>query len=362
MNARISLSVITCVVAIFSSCSAKSKSESEITTKPKSPAETVADGGSIDASSRLALVKRDYFGTIAKTSVKDDDVDIRRFPNPSSESIAKASKGDIVEIRGYSIEQEEIDGYRGYWVKVSVADNEDGYYRDNFGSFGWIFSKFVDVDPEIAVSALRVVKVNPKTDRTAMNLLLEIDRNGEKAEKKVVPSKLQNQAFYTFVWSDDIPGFLYSDPVGTFKWNPDTNELSHLTYMGSDCESAWCLVTDDKKYLLQDYGASPGPRGLGIFDMRTNKQLYSGSYYRDLEYDGKSVTIVKVYNSWSVQYKHIDERSIMHAEEFLKDTPVAGEGLTYNSEGGVGEIFVKYRLDLATRELDYLNCEYSHVQ
>jgi hypothetical protein len=360
MHIKTCIFVITCSVLIFASCAGKSAQAA--VDKANAQAESATDKENGDAAPRFSLVPREYFGTIAKTPVTDDDVNIRRFPDVSSESIGKVNKGDLVEIRGFSLEQDEIDGYRGYWVKVSVADRKDGHYRDNFGRFGWIFSKFVDVDPNVAVSKMRVIKVNPKTDRQAMSLILEMDRNGEKTEAEVLPHQMANQSFYTFVWSDDMPDFTYSDPSGTFKWIPDANEIRHVTYMGSDCESAWCLVTDDARYLFQDYGTSPGPRGLGVFDITTNKEVFSGSYYHDLEYDGKSVTIVKVYDSWNVESKYIDEQSILRAKEFIKNTPMTQEDTKWKNDGGGVDVIVRYRLDLATGEQTFIDCNYIHVQ
>jgi hypothetical protein len=349
-------------VIIISSCSAKVNNQTVTDEKAQSQTDSVIESTKANDSPQFSLIQREYFGTIAKASVNDNDVNIRLHPNISAEKIGKVNKGEIVEIRGFSINKEIIDGYNGYWLKVSITNDKDGYYIDNFGRFGWIFSKFVDIDPSVEVSTMKILKVNPKTDRTLMSITLELDRNGQKIQTEIVPDKMKNQNFYTFVWSDDIEDFLYSDPVGTFKWIPDTNEIQHLTYMGSDCESAWCLVTDNSKYFLQDYGTSPGPRGVGIFDLETNKRIYSETYYKDLEYDGDYITVVEVYNWWNVDKKRIDEDSIKLAEEFISKTSMTEEDKKWKTDGGSVDVIVKYRLNLITGEKKYLGSNYIHVQ
>lgn len=68
----------------------------------------------------------------------------------------------------------------------------------------------------------------PEPVSMTVTLDLEIDRGGAKAIVKVFPQKFENQKNYYFVWSDDIKDFMYSDPVGTFMWNPDTDEITRF--------------------------------------------------------------------------------------------------------------------------------------
>lgn len=299
---------------------------------------------------QLELDNRQYFGTVAKTTINDDNLNIRLKPSVSSLKIGKLKKGDTVTVKGYSDKRERIDNFDGYWLKIQVEKNDiiKDYASDTFGWYGWVFSKYVDIDPKIDVSTFRVLKVNSATKSTILSLDLEIDRNGQKAIVKVYPHKFPKQESYCFVWSDDIADFQYSDPVGTFKWNPKTNEITHITDMGYDCESAWCIISDDEKYLFQDYGTSPGVRAFAVYDVKTNKGLYSGSYLRDLEYDGKTVIIVEKCDWWNISKNRVTDESLKRSEEYKKTlTPQDLESKS---------IVVRYKLNLDNFKREYLDC------
>ena len=303
--------------------------------------------------------KYDFWGTNALSTVNEDNVSVRIKPDMSSEIIETLNKGNVVEIRGYSTFKETLDGYEGYWLKVTVKKMKEGYYTGDTKPYGWVFSRYVDVDPDVEVSTLRVKTFNEDTEDYWKKMILEIDRNGEKSESMVYPSKMADQDFYTFVWSDDMGDFFYSDPAGTFMWNPETDEIKNISDMGSEVESSWCRVSDDFHFLFQDFGTSPGTRGIGVYEIPTNKIIIEGSYYRTLDYDGTSITIVKVYNWANVEYKYIDDQSIKYAESFMEETPMSEEDIAW---GGSIDVIVKYRFNLLTQEAEFIGCEYIHVQ
>lgn len=293
---------------------------------------------------------RQWFGTVARACVNDDNLNVRLQPSTSSMKVGKLNKGDIVTIKGFSDIKELIDGFEGYWVKIQIESNESikDYAGDNDGKFGWIFSKYVDINRSVEVSKFKVIKFNPGTKETVQNLDLEIDRGNNKCITKVIPNKFKNQKKYYFVWSDDIKDFMYSDPVGTFMWDPKTNEITHVSNMGYDCESAWCIVSDDGKYFFQDYGTSPGVRGFAVFDNRTNKRLYSGSYLNDLDFDGKNITVVDYCNWWNINKKRVSEESIKRAEDYKKK--LSAKELESRS------VVVRYKLNLETLEKKFIDC------
>ena len=289
---------------------------------------------------KLELEYSKYFGTVAKTTINDDNLNIRLKPSTSSLKVGMLKKGDVVTITGYSDKRELIDGFYGYWLKIRIKENDiiKDYAFDNSGWYGWIFSKYVDIDPTVDVSTFRVIKENPETKSTSLSLELEIDRNGQKSIVKVYPEKFSKQESYCFVWSDDIEGFLYSDPVGTFRWNPKTNEITHITDMGFDCESAWCIASDDGKYLFQDFGTSPGIRSFSIYSIETNKCLYRGNYLHDLEYDGKTIIIAN---------KSYDE-------EYLKTLPP--------EEAEYAQVIARYKLNLNNFRKEFLDYTVTYMQ
>ena len=70
-----------------------------------------------------------------------------------------------------------------------------------------------------------------------------------------------------------FPPFKFGQDNREITANPKTNEITHMTDMGYDGESAWCIISDDEKYMFQDYGTSPGVRGFSIFDLKSNKEV-----------------------------------------------------------------------------------------
>ena len=298
----------------------------------------------VEYSPMFELVEREYLGSIARSTVNDDNVNVRLMPSLSSEKIGTVNKGDVVEIIGYSNSKETISGYDGYWLKITFNEKPREYY----GLYGWVFSEFVDVDPSVDVSTFTAGKVEDGRLKT-----IEIDRNGIKTESKVYLTRLTNDSAYTFVWSDDMQDFKYNDPTGVFKWNPDTNGIENITNMGSEMESAWCKVSDDMKFMFQDYGTSPGVRGLGIYDVKTTKQIFSGSYYHELDYDGESVIIAKVFD-----IKTADE----NVRKFTAETPLTEEQLDWVSQGLSVDVVVKYRYNLFNKKKEFAGCEYVFSQ
>jgi hypothetical protein len=302
-------------------------------------------------------VQREYCGTVYKTTVNDNRVNVRSLPSTSAKVVGQKNKGDVVYITGFSSDKETLDGHEGYWVRVSLM-NDLSWDDKN----GWIFSKYANLDAGVSVSEMTVAMVNPATARNALSLKLNIKRYNASKEVTVAPQRLNDQAFYTFTWSDDESDFLYCDPVGTFIWNPETNEIKHISYMGYGMESAWCLVTNDLKYLLQDFGTGPAPRGLGVFDMETSASLYSGSYYGNLEYDGRSVVVIEELNLWDTEHRDIDAQSLKYATEFKNKASMTEDQIKWKNEGGGIAVIVRYRLDLSTMKREFIGCRYIQTQ
>lgn len=329
--------------------------ETLVSDNPKEKAEELSEEIETEIVTSLDDFKLEphmYFGTCAITTVNDDNVNIRAMPNTTSEKIGKLNKGDTVKIKGFSDNQDFIDGFNGYWLKIAVDSNQEGYYADNDGYFGWIFSKYVNIPHSINISTFKVVTQN---QGSYLSFELEIDRNEEKITTTIYPARLGNQDFYTFVWTNDMSEFMFYDPVGTFKYFPDTNKIEHATYMGSECESAWCLVTDDNKYMMQDYGTGPGVRGLGVYDIATNKTVFKGDYYSDLQYDGKSIVYCEQISEWNTD---ISAESKEYAEQFEQTTPIPDEYLELEKQGLSISTIVMYRFNLETKESEYAGCRY----
>ena len=85
---------------------------------------------------QLELDNRQYFGTVAKTTINIDNLNIRLKPSTSSLKIGMLKKGDVVTVKGYSDKRERIDNFNGYWLKIQIEKNdiidtiEYDYYKE----------------------------------------------------------------------------------------------------------------------------------------------------------------------------------------------------------------------------------------
>ncbi len=304
--------------------------------------ETVAN------DNKIKLEKLNYHGTVAKAKVNADNLNIRLKPTVNSLKVGKLNKGDEVTIKGYSDYKDTIDDFEGYWLKINVERNDliEEYASDdyNYSWYGWVFSKYIDIDPAIEVSKISVKKFYPGEKFATVDL--EIDRKGEKSISNVYATKFKNQQSYYFSWSDYEKDFMFCDPVGTYKFNPETYEITHITDMGGWFdESAGCYISDDDKYFFKDYGTRPGVRGLVIYDIETNKFLFKGQHF-GLEYDGNSIVVVEKKNRYGESY--CSQETLERSEEY-EQTLQPGD-LESRS------IVVRYKLNLDDFSTEFLDC------
>ena len=100
--------------------------------------------------------------------------------------------------------------------------------------------------------------------------------------------------------------------------------------------------------MFEDGGTSPGVRGLSVRDLKTNEIIYRGSYLRDLDYKNDEITVVQEYDNWNIKRGIISPEGIEHAKAFEKT--LSEDDLMQQ------EIVIRYRFNLNTRKLAYLDC------
>ncbi|MDR1106351.1 MAG: hypothetical protein LBL44_08345, partial [Treponema sp.] len=86
-----------------------------------------------------------------------------------------------------------------------------------------------------------------------------------------------------------------------------------MSYIGTDAESAWVIFTDDFKYIIEDSGTGPAPRGLGVWRVSNSKEIFSGTYYRNIKLDGHTIEIIYVYNGWNIEHNRLDNEIKIYA-------------------------------------------------
>ena len=81
---------------------------------------------------------------------------------------------------------------------------------------------------------------------------------------------------------------------------------------------------------------------------KSNKEVYSGAYLRNLEYDGKTVVIVEHCDWWNINNKRVSDESIKRSEEYKKT--LNPEDLKFRS------VVVRYKFNLENFKKEYLDC------
>lgn len=104
--------------------------------------------------------------------------------------------------------------------------------------------------------------------------------------------------------------------------------------------------------ILEDFGTYFGLRGLKIFEIDTNKILYSGLYlgtFGGLQREASDITVVERYSDWDIQNNMISNESIKKAEQYKVNFS--------EDELDSSEIIVLNRLNLDTLEKSFIRCE-----
>lgn len=283
----------------------------------------------------------EYFGTTAVVSINSDNTDVYLQPNLNSKILGTLRKGDIVKVCGFSSSNEEIFNHEKCFLKIIINKDFPEYYHDNYTSVAWIKSSDTDIDSSISLSEFIFSdsEVCIKRNNVISKVSFDIIDNGYKN----LP---------IFIWCSCSKDFMFNDPVGIFAIDYDNEEIIHLSDIGCIEESAWSYVTDDRRLILEDFGTNFGLRGLKIFEIDTNKILYSGLYlgtFGGLQRESSDITVVERYSDWDIQNNMISNESIKKAEQYKVNFS--------EDELDSAEIIVLNRLNLDTLEKSFIRCE-----
>ena len=298
--------------------------------------------------------KLQYFGTVFNTFTNTENVSIYAFPSLEADIVYVLEKHSKIFITGVSAQMDEIDGHMGHWLKIII--------ENIWGNEGWVFSSYV-IDGTIKASELRIIDFPPREERRVQSLIAAYDIDGTEHIITLYPYKLENQDFYTFSFDWSMNSFHYSNIPGSYAWYPETNELVHVTYIGTDMESAWSIFTDDFRYVLQDFGTSPGPRGLGVWRISDGESIFSGMYYDSLNMRDNTINIVYTYSDWNISRGRLDEEVLAFGENFRENHPPSDEEVNYSRRTGLGlELIIICDFNLDTGIRTILTGQYIYTQ
>jgi hypothetical protein len=285
-----------------------------------------------------------------QTVINDDNVNVRAYPSLNADILYKVNTNAKITVIGTSMEIDNIDNYTSNWFYIVIGG--DDYWK----RFGWVFGKYIEID-QITVSKIQITEIT--TEKYSPKLLGFYQINGNIKEITLYPYEKNNKNFYTFIYDYAIENFHYSNIPGTYIWYPETNELKHISYVGQSEESAWAIITDDFKYIIQDFGTGPGIRGLGVWRADNAKKIFSGTYDGEIYLKENTISIVYVYNNWNISHDFLDNEIINYAKKYKEDNPVPDSLVERTKEmGGSIELMINCKLDLDTGNREIKSGEY----
>jgi hypothetical protein len=235
--------------------------------------------------------------------------------------------------------------------------------ENHWNNEGWVFSKYVE-NGQINASKLEIVELSPiieANDRPKLRATYKID--GINIRFDLYPHKEENQNFYTFAYDCGFDFFHYSNIPGSYVLYPETKELKHLSYIGTDIESAWVIFTDDFKYIIEDFGTGPGPRGLGVWRVEDGKSIFSGTYYKNINLNGNTINIIYVYDNRNISMNRLDDEILTYGKYFIDNNPAPEDMVNYSKEHMVDlTLLIVCKLNLDTNIRSIINGQYIYTQ
>lgn len=299
--------------------------------------------------------------TIAKAIMLEDSLESFLAPNVDSPlQFWKAyKKGDIVYAYGTQICKNPVTNSDETWYYCTSEESVCDY---GFGwDMGcWVPAEKVDVYIPYGISTISfskelVLKSEEKNSRFQFQKKIELSimRGDKEFKTSVFCYKTENQDLYSFTWNDIDSGFHYSDPVGTFTYNPETKEIRHISTIGPLEGMYSFLSSNDGKYI---FGFSQGAifNGLKVFDAKKGNTIMSSLFAGDFNYDGNTI---ECGHSMGLNDDKTEgnKEYFEYADSFRKENPPTEEQLSW---GRQCRIYIKFRFDLNTLEKTFIGCEY----
>jgi predicted SnoaL-like aldol condensation-catalyzing enzyme len=293
--------------------------------------------------------------TTCETNVLEDNVNMRKFPNIDAKVVYQLSKDDIVKIVGFHNTKETIDDYEGAWINIFFMKDEKTLYE------GWVFSKYINIG-EKEYSAIKFLEIIPKTGNKISLLKFSYIING--VEHYIQTDYNEWNGFYVIVRGPYENWYHYTNQPGIYLLDKNTMELKHMTYLGTTVAwpHAWTVFTDDYKYLIQDSGSSPGPRGITVYNCETMEITYSGTYYGRKIYN-HTIEVVYSCDEWNLTHGYTDEEIIEYGKKYKEENDVPEDIKQQQEETGLYlDFLVRCSINLDTGERKIIEGQYYLTQ
>jgi hypothetical protein len=299
--------------------------------------------------------KTEYYNSVLYYTVTNaGNIGVHEYPSSSSPVSLTIEKDTPIIVLGTSREPEEIDGQSVYWHRVSAQTSEMQY------SVGWVLGKYLEME-DVHPAVFRVLDTPQKDGRQQLIIAYEVDGTAVAIEPLL--GKLPHQDFYTFAidaqyydYTDETKFWHYRNIPGSYAWFPETNELRHISYIGSSGEYEQVFFTDDYKYLVGSYGIF-APKYIYAWNLETQEKVFFGNYHHDPNLRGyhnislHGYTIHVAYFFWTkdsgiYNSESMDDEIEYAAKTFYKNNPKPEIGY-YNTI----VVICEYDLDTALRRI-----------
>ena len=290
--------------------------------------------------------------------VTQESVDVYRYPDFKT-IVGQLEKGGEVYIIG--VYEKNIENRALCWLKIQYES--DG----TFG--GWILSDATNIG-NCSPSRLQIKK---SSKDNWGNLILEGQYviNDREYDFSVISNNVKGN-IYSFWWDHLRSDFHYYTIPGLYYWDENKKELEHISYIaGIDGEiqaygaSIWAMVTDDRKYLIQDYGTVPYPRGLIVWDINKGEIVFTGKYYEKITLHEHILEIVEYYGeydkgNWKIINKNLNEDDMQFARNYMeKNKPPAEMIKEADSGQGLGLSFLLvFEYNLENKKMKIIGGKY----
>jgi len=224
------------------------------------------------------------------------DIEVRKQPMLDSEITHILRKDTVIEIVGvdnimYIIRNDSEEKI----FRLAITWGENHYGPQNYG---WVLSSDLNIEG-CFMSELQIINTQKNEQG---NLILDVLHtfDGYENEFSITAFRLGEQNVYTFFWDYRNENFHYSGNPGLYKWNDETKELFHISYIISDGYQGWrYIVTNEFKYLIK-YSERRNSQlnGVNIWNLENDETILSGRYYGNFKLDGNTVELARYYDTY----------------------------------------------------------------
>ena len=125
--------------------------------------------------------------------------------------------------------------------------------------------------------------------------------------------------------------------------------------------SAWTILSEDSRYILQDVGTSPGLRGVIVWQVDTEEMVFSGYYYDDFK---MNENIIEIVYPNVAKISDFNDDLTDFAENFLHNNPEPPlEMIKIAQETGLSiSLLIFCDFDLETRNRNIIRADYVLTQ